>query len=109
MNTYGQENEFNWSLSSMVGGFLIVTSVGVLLWVVISLFLLFTDSSAFFVLEEIVPAKIILADVEGSELLFPRELLIFGIPVWALSVGTRIGIVLLKNGVKLAEKTKKKT
>ena len=108
MNTYGRENENNWSLSSMIGGFLIITGVGVLLWVVISLFLLFTDSSAFFVMEEIVPAKIILAGVEGSEVLFPRELLIFGVPIWALSISSKIGLSFLKGGLNLIEKPKKK-
>ena len=36
-------------------------------------------------------------------LLLPRELLVFGIPVWALSVATRIGVMLMKSGLQYVE------
>ncbi|MCP4139175.1 MAG: hypothetical protein GY755_02600 [Chloroflexi bacterium] len=110
MNTYGEENELNWSFSGMIGIFLIFTGVGVLLWVAVSLYLLFTDSGAFIFMDEILGAKIAITEAEGTDaILLPRELFLFGIPISALSIGARIGITMLTNGVKLAEKPKKKT
>jgi hypothetical protein len=38
-----------------MGGFLVILGVGVLIWVVVSLFQLFTTTSAFLVLDQIVP------------------------------------------------------
>ena len=108
MNNYPQENELSWSLSNMVGIFLTVLGVGVLLWVVVSLYLLFTGSSAFTLMDRLVPAEIMFSDFPVGNLFLPREFFVFGVPLAALSIGGRIGVSLLTNGVKLFEKPAKK-
>ena len=108
MKTYEQENEFSVSISDAIGGFLILVGTGVLIWVVVSLFQLFTSTSAFLVLDQIIPQEMVISESSNGRVLFPRELLIFGIPIWALSASSRIGLTLLKGGLNFIEKPKKK-
>ena len=108
MKSYGQENESNWSPSQVMGGFLIMVGTGVLVWVVLSLFQLFTNASAFLVLDQIIPEKMVIMDLYEGTILFPREILIFGVPIWALSASSKIGLTLLKGGLNFIEKPKKK-
>ena len=108
MKAYRQENEISFSISDAIGGFLIIVGVGVLIWVVASLFQLFTNTSSFFTLDEIIPQKIIIADLPDGLILLPREILIFGIPIWALSASSRIGLTLLKSGINFIQKEKEK-
>lgn len=104
MNNYPQENQLGWSLSNMIGIFLTVLGVGIVLWVAVSIYLLFTQSSAFFMLDKLVPEQIYFGEFPDGELLLPREIFVFGVPLAALSIGGRIGVSLLRSGVKLFEK-----
>ena len=107
MQNYSRENDLSWSPSNLIGGFLILLGVVVLIWVVISIYQLFTNASSFFVMDAIIPQEIALSDVPNGNFLIPRELLIFGVPIWALSVSTSIGITMLKGGLSLIEKSRK--
>jgi hypothetical protein len=40
-------------------------------------------------------------------LFLPREILIYGLPIWAFSVTSKIGVMLLKNGLEFVDKPKK--
>lgn len=93
-----------WSASKIVGLLLTLLGAAVVLWTVVEIFQLFTQGSAFLVLDDIVPARIEL--VEGG-LLLPREILIFGLPIWAFSVTSKIGVMLLKSGLEYIERPKK--
>lgn len=108
MDNYRQENQLGWSLSSLIGIFLTMLGVGVLLWVVISIYLLFTENSSFLLMDEMLPDQIFFGQFDGGELLVPREFFLFGVPLSALSIGARIGISLLKNGGSLFEKPNRK-
>jgi hypothetical protein len=90
MSVYS-EDEYgsSWTPSKIVGLLLTLLGAAVVLWTVAQIFQLFTHGSAFVVLDDIVPAQIEL--VEGG-LLLPREILIYGLPIWAFSVTTKIGI-----------------
>jgi len=92
----------------MIGIFLTAVGVGVLLWVAVSIYLLFTESSVFFMLDELLPQEIVLGQFPDGGLFVPREFFVFGVPLSALSIGGRIGIALLKNGVSLVEKRKRR-
>jgi hypothetical protein len=110
MSIYNPNDEYGssgWSLSKMAGIFLIVTGVGVILWTVFQISQLFTAQSAFLFLDEIVPAKIVLSENEGV-LLIPRELFVFGIPVWALGSTARIGASLVHSGLQYMDRPAKK-
>jgi hypothetical protein len=78
---------------------------GVILWTVVEIFQLFTHESAFIVLDDIIPARIKL--VEGG-LLLPHEILIYGLPIWAFSVTSKIGVMLLKSGLEYVERLHKR-
>jgi hypothetical protein len=110
MSMYNQNDEYASSgltISKIAGVFLILTGVGVILWTVFEISQLFTDQSAFIFLEEMVPAKIALSeDQEG--LLLPREVLVFGIPLWALGTTARIGTMLVNNGLQYMDRPAKK-
>jgi hypothetical protein len=110
MNLVGEdENSSFWSPVNIFGGFLVVLGAGVLLWVVSSLFHLFSDTSSFLVLDQIIPKEMIISQsADGAKFLLPRELLIFGIPIWALTVATRIGLTMLKSGLDYVEKPRRK-
>jgi hypothetical protein len=110
MNLLGEDETTSFlSPVNLLGGFLVVLGAGVLLWVVSSLFHLFSDASSFLVLNEIVPKEMIISQsANGAKFLFPRELLIFGIPIWALTAATRIGLTLLKSGLDYFEKPRRK-
>ena len=108
MDNYGRENELGLSLGGMIGIFLIIIGVGVVLWVVISLYLLFTDSSAFFMVDKLIPPEIVFGQFDEGQLFVPREIFLFAVPLSELSIGARIGIALLSGGTKLFEKPKKK-
>src|SRR5512144_2603943 len=100
---------FNWSPSNIMGGFLVILGVGVLLWVVVSLFQLFTGTSAFAVLDRIVPKEMVISQTgSGAKVLLPRELLIFGIPIWALAASSKIGLTILRSGLDYVEKPRRK-
>jgi len=107
MQDYSRENVLGWSISNMIGSFLALLGAAVLIWVVISLFQLFTDASSFFVLDEIIPQEMVISNSPNGSTLLPREILIFGVPIWALTASTSIGITMLKGGVSLMEKPRK--
>lgn len=99
----------DWSPWSIMGGFLVILGVGVLLWVVISLFQLFASASPFVVFDRIVPKEMVISQsANGAKTLFPRELLVFGIPIWALGAATRIGLTLLRSGLEYVAKPNRK-
>ncbi len=103
-------SSFEWSPANIMGGFLVILGVGVLIWVVISLFQLFTNASAFLVLDEIIPKEMIITQsADGAKLLLPREILIFGVPIWALAASSRIGLTLLRSGLEYVEKPRRKS
>ena len=109
MSNYRLNDEYgpsDWSASRLVGILLTMLGAGVVIWTVVSIFQLFTHSSAIIVLDEIVPARI--EFVEGG-LQLPREILIYGLPIWAFSVTTRIGVMLLKSGLEFVERPHKTT
>ena len=89
--------------------FLVIMGVGVLIWVVVSLFQLFTSTSSFLVLDGIVPKEMLISQgANGAKVLLPREILIFGIPVWALGAASRIGLTILRSGMEYVEKPRRK-
>lgn len=106
MNNY-DSNEFNWSPANVMGGFLVILGAGVLVWVVVSLFQLFTTTSLFLTLDQIVPQEMVISESSNGKILLPREVLIFGVPIWALSVTTKIGIIFVKSGLEHIEKPRK--
>lgn len=100
---------FSWSPANILGGFLVILGVGVLIWVVVSLFQLFTGTSAFTVLDGIVPKEMVISQAaNGARILLPRELLIFGIPIWALAASSKIGLTILRSGLDYVEKPRRK-
>ena len=99
-NEYGS----SFSASKIVGLLLTLLGAAVVLWTVVEIFQLFTQGSAFIVLDDIVPARIELGE---NGLFLPREILIYGLPIWAFSVTSRIGVMLLKNGLEFVDKPKK--
>ncbi len=102
-NGYDDESS-GFSISKIVGMILTLIGAVVIIWTVVEIFQLFTQGSAFIVLDGIVPQRIVLTELAGDGyLLLPRELLIFGIPVWALSVTTKIGMMLIQNGLQYVE------
>jgi uncharacterized membrane protein len=110
MSMYNQNDEYattGWAISKIVGVFLILTGVGVILWTVLQISELFTVQSAFIFLEEMVPAKIALSESQEG-LLLPREILVFGIPLWALGTTARIGTMLVNNGLQYMDRPAKK-
>lgn len=107
MSNYRLNDEYGpgeWSAAKLMGILLTMFGVGVILWTVIEIFQLFSHGSAFIVLNEIVPAQI---EIVKNGLLLPRELLVYGLPIWAFSVTTKIGIMLLKNGLEYVERPRK--
>lgn len=93
-----------WSASKIVGLLLTLFGAAVVLWTVVEIFQLFTHGSAFLVLDDIVPARIELGE---NGLFLPREILIYGLPIWSFSVTSKIGVMLLKNGLEFVDKPKK--
>ena len=107
MSIYNPDDyESGWTASKIVGVLLTLLGAGVVLWTVVEIFQLFTHGSAFIVLDEIVPARIELLE---NGLFLPRELLIYGLPIWAFSVTSKIGVMLLKNGLEYVERPRKTT
>ncbi len=110
MSIYNANDEYGsggLSVSKMAGIFLIVAGVGVILWTVFAISQLFTDQSAFIFMDEIVPSKIVLSENQGG-LVIPRELLVFGVPVWALGSTARIGTSLVNSGLQYMDRPAKK-
>ncbi len=44
----------------------------------------------------------------GAKTLLPREIIIFGIPIWALGTASKIGLTLLRSGLEYVEKPRRK-
>ncbi|MFZ5856372.1 MAG: hypothetical protein ACOYZ6_06040 [Chloroflexota bacterium] len=107
MSNYRLNDEYgpsDWSASKLVGILLTMFGAGVILWTMVEIFQLFTQGSAFIVLDDIVPARIEL--VEGG-LFLPREILVYGLPIWAFSVTSKIGVMLLKSGLEFVERPRR--
>ena len=103
------DSGFTWSPTNIMGGFLVILGVGVLVWVVVALFQLFSGTSAFLVLDQIVPREMLISQgANGAKVLLPREILIFGIPIWALGAASRIGLTILRSGLEYVEKPRRK-
>ena len=101
------DSDSGWSPAKILGFLLTLAGVIVVLWTVAEIFQLFTQGSAFITLNEIIPQKMVLAETSDSYLLLPRELLIYGLPIWAFSVTTRIGVMLMKSGLEFIERPRK--
>ncbi|MBN1305143.1 MAG: hypothetical protein JXA13_11975 [Anaerolineales bacterium] len=108
MRNYDDYGGLNLSASNMMGGFLVFLGAGVLIWVVVSLYQLFSSSSTFLVLDGIIPMEMVISETSGGRLLLPREILIFGVPIWALSAATKIGLTLLRSGLQYVDKPSKR-
>lgn len=109
MRNTDYDSGFDWSPANIMGGFLVILGVGVLIWVVVALFQLFTTTGSFLVLDGIVPKQMIISQsANGAQTLLPRELLVFGIPIWALSAATKIGLTLLRSGLDYVSKPQRK-
>lgn len=107
MTNYRLNDEYGpgeWTASKMVGILLTMLGAGVVIWTVVEIFQLFTHGSAFIVLDEIVPVRI---EIVEKGLLLPREVLIYGLPIWAFSVTSKIGVMLLKSGLEYVEHPRK--
>lgn len=107
---YNPNDEYpsnGWSISKIMGAFLIVAGAGVILWTVFEISRLFTGQSAFLFLDTLVPAEINFS-ANQDEFLIPREVLVFGIPIWALGTTARIGTMLVGNGLQYMERPSKK-
>lgn len=100
------DNEYGsgFSPAKIVGFLLTFAGLGVVLWTVVEIFQLFTQGSAFIVLDGIVPAQI---EIVENGLRLPREFLIYGLPIWAFSVTSKIGVMLLKTGLEFVERPRK--
>ena len=109
MRNYDDYSDLSVSVSNIIGGFLVFLGSGVLIWVVITLFQLFSSASTFLVLDGLIPQEMIISETASSRLLLPREILIFGIPIWALSAATRIGLTMLRSGLQYVEKHPKRS
>jgi uncharacterized membrane protein len=59
------DSSSSWSPANIMGGFLVILGVGVLIWVVVSLFQLFTTTSSFLMLDRIVPKEMVISQVPG--------------------------------------------
>jgi hypothetical protein len=92
-----------WTPTRIVGALLALAGTGVIIWTVVEIFQLFTQESAFIVLDQIVPREIIVSKNGANSLLLPRELLIFGIPIWALTVTSKIGVMMMKSGLEYVD------
>jgi len=100
-------NSSGWSASKIVGSSLVLIGSAVILWTVSEIFQLFTSGSAFVMMSEIVPKEIRLIQDGTSSVLFPREVLVFGIPIWAMIVTSRIGTMMIKSGLEYVELPRK--
>lgn len=110
MKNYDYDPGLKLSFANVMGGFLVFVGVGVLIWVVISLFQLFTSSSPFLIMEGMVPKEVVLSNFgRDSRILLPREILVYGIPVWVLTAASKIGLTLLRGGLEYVDKPKKST
>ena len=74
-----------------------------ILWTVWEIFQLFTQGSAFIVLDTIVPQRILISEFAENALLLPRELLIFGIQIRDMTLTTRIGGMQIKTRLQYVE------
>jgi hypothetical protein len=100
MTIYSSDNEISgFSLSKVVGAFLALVGAGVVVWTAAQIFQLFDEGSAFIFLDGFVPKQISVGAGSGA-LYIPRELLVYGIPIWAFSVTAKIGAGLMKSGLE---------
>ena len=104
MSLYTDNDYSGLSLGKIIGFLLTLAGLVVILWTVVEIFQLFTHGSAFIVLDEIVPTQI---EIVKNGLLLPREFLIYGLPIWAFSATSKIGVMLMKTGLEFVERPRK--
>ncbi len=97
----------NWSITKVIGIVLILLGIFGFAWVLWGAHQLFTQGTSFQVLDGMVPAEIAFSH-SASSLLLPREVLVYGIPLFLLSLVTKLGGTLLKWGLDCLEIKKRK-
>ena len=109
MSIYNSDNEYpfrGFSVAKIVGAFLALVGTGVIIWTVVEISQLFTASSAFIFLDDMISKEISFV-LENGSLQIPREILVYGIPLWALTTTARIGITLMRSGLQFIDMPRK--
>jgi hypothetical protein len=82
----------DWPLSRLVGLLLVMLGMATFLWVLWEVYRLFSQAGSFARFDALIPEQIVVADLARDGMIYlPRELLVYGIPLWILGLATNIG------------------
>jgi hypothetical protein len=89
------------SLTRIIGVGLVALSAAMLLWVAFEAYQMLTHAMFFDLFEAMIPQEILIADLgDGGVIYLPRELLVFGVPIWLVTLVSTIGLGLLRAGMQ---------
>jgi len=85
--------------AKIVGWVLIALALVMFGWVAFELYQLYKFGEAFLLMNKLIPGTILISTFEqNGNLYLPREILVYGIPMWILALTAQIGGSLLKAG-----------
>lgn len=106
-DTLGETPGLSLPWRPLVGGFLLIMGLLVFVWVGWEIIQLYYEGNAFRVFEDFPPTQIIVMESATTKLYLPREILVYGLPLWVLGLAIQLGSVLLKtSGEYMDKKTK---
>ncbi len=91
--------------AKIVGAVLIILALVTFGWVSLEIYQLYKHGEAFLLMDRLIPKNIIISTFEESgKLYLPREIFVYGLPLWILSLAVQIGVALLKAGSQYVDK-----
>ena len=91
--------------AKIVGGILIVLALVTFGWVSLEIYQLYKHGESFLLMDRLIPKNILFLTFEESgKMYLPREIFVYGLPLWILGLAVQIGVALLKAGSQYGDK-----
>jgi hypothetical protein len=89
----------------IVGVILIILALVALGWVLVETYQLYKYGQAFLLTDKLIPKTIpiMMSEETDNRLYLPREIFVYGIPLWILGLAVQVGVALLKAGTQYFE------
>jgi len=90
--------------TKIIGVFLIVLALLALGWVIFEVYQLYEYGQAFLLTDKLIPETILISTFEeNGKLYLPREIFVYGVPLWVLGLGLQVGVALLRTGAQFVD------
>lgn len=105
-DTYSSAPAFSIPWRTLLGLFLLFLGLAVFAWVFWEVWNLYQYGASFQRFDKLIPESIMFGKSERTDFYIPREILVYSLPLFILSIAIQLGTTLLKNATGYLEKKK---